>query len=175
MKAVDVRNIDDLKKVITNGELPSYYLFWVGPMSQWHPSSFTVDGVKYLTAEHWMMAGKARMFNDAMSEQQILMAKTPKEAKAIGRSVRGFDKDTWEENCFDLVVRGNIEKFSQSPRLMEDLLSTEDVVLVEASPYDRIWGIGLSEKAPEAKDPFRWRGTNYLGFALMEARAQLKK
>ncbi|WP_406286929.1 NADAR family protein [Embleya sp. NBC_00896] len=142
-------------------------------MSQWYPSPFTVDDVTYPTAEHWMMAGKARMFGDADAERRVLAAGHPKTAKTIGRQVRGFDEQRWVAARFELIVRGNVAKFGQHEAMRAFLLGTGRRVLVEASPLDRIWGIGLAADDERAGDPERWRGLNLLGFALMEARSRL--
>ncbi len=110
--------------------------------SPWYPAPFTVDGVVYPTAEHWMMAGKARLFGDEDALQRILVAPDPKSAKAIGREVRGFDDKVWKENARRLVTEGNVHKFSQNEELRKFLLSTEQTVLVEAAPRDQIWASG---------------------------------
>ncbi|MCA9708769.1 MAG: NADAR family protein [Myxococcales bacterium] len=147
----------------------------VGPwvLSQWLESPFEVDGATYRTAEHWMMAGKATLFGDGATRDQILSARTPGEAKALGRRVRGFHEAAWQAHRMALVVEGNVHKFSQHPALGEYLRSTARRVLVEASPVDRVWGIGLAADHPDATQPQAWRGLNLLGFALMEARARL--
>nr|WP_230210499.1 NADAR family protein [Streptomyces kaniharaensis] len=144
-----------------------------GALSQWWPCEFTVDEVTYRSAEHWMMAGKARMFGDDAIEQRVLEARTPAEAKKLGRLIKGFDEATWAAGRFELVVEGNVAKFGQDPALREYLLGTERRVLVEASPVDRVWGIGLAADDERAAQPSKWRGENLLGFALMEARARL--
>ncbi|OLZ66952.1 hypothetical protein AV521_26560 [Streptomyces sp. IMTB 2501] len=142
-------------------------------LSQWWPSPFAVDGVAYATAEHWMMAGKARLFEDAEAERQVLAAEHPAEAKKAGRLVRGFDEAIWERERFRIVVEGSMHKFAADEELRAFLLGTGDRVLVEASPLDRVWGIGLAADDAAASDPERWRGPNLLGFALMEARERL--
>ncbi|MEU3932046.1 NADAR family protein [Streptomyces sp. NPDC029044] len=143
-------------------------------LSQWWPSPFTVDGEAYATAEHWMMAGKARLFEDPAAEHAALAAGHPAEAKKAGRLVRGFDETTWARERFRIVVEGSVHKFGAHPELMAYLLGTGDRVLVEASPVDRVWGIGLAADDAAAMDPERWRGPNLLGFALMEARERLR-
>ncbi|MDL5204078.1 NADAR family protein [Streptomyces sp. ALI-76-A] len=143
-------------------------------LSQWWPSPFTVDGVSYATAEHWMMARKARLFDDAQAERQALAARSPAEAKKAGRLVRGFDDETWRRERFQIVVEGSVHKFAAHPELRWFLLTTGTRVLVEASPVDRVWGIGLAADDEAAQDPERWRGPNLLGFALMEARERLR-
>jgi ribA/ribD-fused uncharacterized protein len=160
-----------------------FVFFWrhtpVGPeidrrcLSQWSPHGFVVGDTTYATAEHFMMAEKARIFGDEEVRQQILRATTPKTVKALGRKVRNFDEATWREQRFDVVLRGSKAKFSSDAKLREYLLSTASAVLVEASPLDRVWGIGVAEDHADATHPSKWRGLNLLGFALMEARAQL--
>ncbi|MFF4850119.1 NADAR family protein [Streptomyces sp. NPDC001194] len=180
-----MEKIDTLIEQVSRGERVKYLPFWghrplpdgrLGPscMSQWWPSPFTVGDVRYDTAEHWMMAGKARLFGDAEAERIALGAKTPAEAKKAGRLVRGFDEQTWARERFALVVEGSVHKFASTPALRAYLLTTGDRVLVEASPMDRVWGIGLAADDERALDPSRWRGLNLLGFALMEARDRLR-
>lgn len=139
-------------------------------LSQWWQSAFVVGGVTYPTAEHWMMAEKARLFeNDALRER-IIASSSPGEAKALGRMVENFDEKIWQANRQLIVVEGSIQKFSQNPELGSYLLNTSDRILVEASPVDPVWGIGLSADDPRAHDPARWEGLNLLGFSLMETR-----
>lgn len=141
--------------------------------SQWYPAPFMVDGVRYATAEHWMMAGKARLFGDTGALAKVLAHDDPAKAKAAGRGVRDFDEAVWTAHRFDLVVAGNRAKFEAHPSLRDFLLGTGDSVLVEASPVDPVWGIGLAADAPAAHDPAAWRGLNLLGFALMAVRGAL--
>ena len=178
------RSREELAAVIKAGGVPKWLMFWghqpepdgaigKGCLSQWWPCRFTVDGVEYASAEHWMMAAKARLFADPETEAKILEARTPAEAKNLGRLVPGFDDKTWSADRFDLVVAGNVAKFGQDPAMRAYLLGTANRVLVEASPRDQIWGIGLGAANERATDPAQWRGRNLLGFALMEARARL--
>ncbi|HEY9841039.1 MAG TPA: NADAR family protein, partial [Candidatus Obscuribacterales bacterium] len=122
----------------------------------------------------WMMAAKAELFGDPATRKKILLARTPGEAKALGRMVRDYDDARWEAERFAIVVSGNLHKFSQHPQLGAWLCATGQRILVEASPQDRIWGIGLDEHHPDAARPERWLGLNLLGFALMEVREQLR-
>lgn len=144
-------------------------------LSQWWPSPFTVDGVTYATAEHWMMAGKARLFGDGDALARVLAAGHPSQAKKAGRLVRGFDEEVWTRERFGIVVEGSVRKFSADAELRGFLLGTGERVLVEASPVDRVWGIGLAADDVAAGDPERWRGPNLLGFALMAARGVLRE
>ena len=141
--------------------------------SQWWIAPFEADGQVYNTAEHWMMAGKARLFHDDATLQKILAAGSAPEAKQLGREVQGFDPAVWEKEKFNLVLQGNLHKFSSHPGLKEFLLKTGNQVLVEASPMDTVWGIGLAADHPDAENPLKWKGENLLGYALMEVRDQL--
>jgi len=144
-------------------------------LSQWHYSSFKINNVQYLTAEHYMMVEKAKLFNDNHIVSEIFKTSNPATVKALGRKVKNFDYYVWLRHCFDIVVTGNLAKFSQNPRLAEYLLSTEQKILVEASPCDKLWGIGLSENSNGIDNPLNWQGKNLLGFALMEVREKLRK
>ncbi|MFD9820227.1 NADAR family protein [Streptomyces violascens] len=177
--------LDQLIAQVKNGDRIKYLHFWghrpqrdgsLGPscFSQWWPSRFVVDGVEYATAEHWMMASKARLFGDPEAERAALTAANPALAKKAGRLVRGFDEAVWRRERYGIVLAGSLHKFGQDEALRAYLLGTGSRVLVEASPLDRIWGIGLAADAPEADDPARWRGLNLLGFALTEARERLR-
>ena len=182
--ATRARSREELIAAVEAGAAPKWLMFWghrpeadgsagKGSLSQWWPCPFTVDGVAYASAEHWMMARKAVLFGDEEALPKILEARTPAEAKALGRLVRGFDDARWKAECFQIVVEGNVYKFGQDPALRDFLLGTANRVLVEASPRDVVWGIGLGADDERACDPRRWRGRNLLGFALMEARARL--
>lgn len=114
------------------------------------------------------------MFGDDEAAAKIIDALEPKTAKALGRTVRDFDDNVWKSRCRSVVTEGNLAKFSQNDELRDYLLSTGETVLVEASPYDRIRGIGLKQDDKRAVDPVEWRGSNLLGFALMDVRAELR-
>jgi ribA/ribD-fused uncharacterized protein len=144
-----------------------------GCLSQWWPCSFVVEGQRFASAEHYMMWRKALLFNDVKVATQVLAAHTPAEAKAMGRAVSGFSSPVWESARLEIVVEGNLAKFGQDPSLRSYLLGTGSRVLVEASPQDRVWGIGLVESDPRAADPASWLGLNLLGEALMEVRLRL--
>lgn len=176
---------DALVRQVRAGATIKYLHFWghrprpdgrVGAscLSQWWPSPFVVDGVTYATAEHWMMAAKARLFEDEEAERRVLAAGHPSQAKNAGRLVRGFDEQTWRRERFGIVVEGSVHKFTAHEDLRAFLLNTGDRVLVEASPVDRVWGIGLAADDEAANNPERWRGPNLLGFALMQARDRLR-
>lgn len=147
-----------------------FVLFWNGPFSQWYPSKFAIDGIEYNCCEQYMMAKKALMFGDAESHKMIMSTDSPKDQKAFGRRVKGFDKSRWEEECRDIVFDANYAKFTQNGNLLEELMKTGDKEIVEASPVDKIWGIGLHETDPDALDKSKWQGTNWLGEAIMQVR-----
>ena len=142
--------------------------------SQFYPVEFKIDGVCYRWAEQWMMAAKARLFSDQEALAAILAADDPLACKKIGRTVRSYDDGHWSAARFDLVVAGNIAKFSQNPPLRDHLLGSGDAILVEAAPRDQIWGIGFGRDNPAVHDPLRWRGRNLLGFALVKVRAVIR-
>ncbi|MDT7785121.1 MAG: hypothetical protein QOF58_3540 [Pseudonocardiales bacterium] len=144
-----------------------------GCLSQWWPCSFVVDGRSFASAEHYMMWRKALLFSDDAVAARVLAARTPAEAKALGREVSGFDAALWTSSRLEIVVSGNLAKFGQDPLLRSYLLGTGSRVLVEASPLDRVWGIGLAADDPRASDPASWLGLNLLGEALMEVRSRL--
>ena len=121
------------------------------------------------------MVEKAELFRDQEILDQILKCSSPGKIKALGRKVRGFDQEVWDRFKYLIVLNGNWCKFSQNPALQKFLLSTGDSILVEASPYDNIWGIGFSADSPESQNPQKWRGQNFLGFALMEVRDELRR
>jgi ribA/ribD-fused uncharacterized protein len=182
LRAMDRR---DLIARVERGEVIEYLFFWghkqsakaivdKSCLSQWFPASFEIDGVVYRTAEHWMMAGKARLFGDTASLAAILACEKPDEAKQLGRRVAPYDDAAWAAARYALVVEGNVAKFSQNEELGAFLHNTGERVLVEASPLDGVWGIGLGKDNPLAQDPRTWRGENLLGFALMEARSRIR-
>ncbi len=144
-------------------------------LSQWYMVSMTIDGVCYNCMEQYLMAEKAHTFGDEDTEALIMAEYNQMSIKKLGRQVAGYDDEVWKADRQEISVRGNIYKFAQNPKLKEFLLSTGDKILVEASPKDRIWGIGLDENHPDAIVPSRWQGENLLGFALMEAREHLRQ
>jgi ribA/ribD-fused uncharacterized protein len=183
--AADARTVDELLSAIRADGQPKYLAFWghqpppgggvgKGCLSQWWPSAFTVDGETYASAEHFMMAAKALLFDDVETAERIRKAPHPKRAKDLGRQVRGFDERRWAERRFDLVVTGNLAKFGQHADLRDFLLGTGRRVLVEASPNDQVWGIGLAADHEHSASPEHWPGLNLLGFALLEVRKQLR-
>ena len=147
--------------------------FWGGPFSQWHPSTFDLDGTEYSCAEQAMMVLKARLFGDEAAASRILSEAEPGAQKALGRTVRGFDETTWEAEREGIVKRVNLAKYGQNKGLRRKLFQTLGRELVEASPMDTIWGIGLDERAARQIPRGQWPGMNLLGRALMEVREEL--
>ena len=179
-------NINWLTGRFESGDTLKFIYFWghtnkynetVGKFcfSQWFESPFTVDNIKYKTSEHWMMAQKALLFGDRNNFDKIISCVKPGEAKELGRQVLGYDDQIWNEKKFEIVKLGNIHKFNQNPDFAEYLLQTDNRILVEASPVDTIWGIGLSTESKDIDNIYAWRGQNLLGFVLMETRDFLKE
>jgi conserved hypothetical protein, ribA/ribD-fused len=179
-----VYSLEDLCNHYRKGKTYHFLFFWghtpakdgsitKSCLSQWWMQDFTVDEITYTCAEQYMMAEKARLFQDDVMLEKIILAKQPKEMKAYGRQVKNFDAKVWEDACYTLVLKGNLAKFGQNEALLGFLLTTQNRILVEASPYDQIWGIGMRETDPNAGNPLKWQGKNLLGFALTEARDML--
>ena len=174
-----------IEGLVMNGQAKEYLFFWGHPpskdrtitkscFSQWWEDGFIEDGVTYKSAEHYMMAKKAVLFNDTEVRERIIASKSPAEAKKLGRQVIGYDDALWVQHRFEIVKQGNYLKFSQNEPLKTFLMQTGDRVLVEASPVDGIWGIGMVAENPDAVNPGKWYGLNLLGFALMEVRDMLR-
>lgn len=143
--------------------------------SQWYISDFIIDEILYNCAEKYMMAEKAMLFKDYETLEEILAAENQPEIKALGRKIKNFNEEIWNREKYEIVKRGNLAKFSQGENLKEFLLGTGDKIIVEASPYDSIWGIGMGANDENIEDPTAWKGENLLGFALMEVRDLLNR
>jgi len=146
-----------------------------GCLSQWWPCIFSDYKHRYNSAEQYMMVQKAELFSNYALIPELIKQNNPSTIKQMGRKVSNFIPSDWDQFKFDIVVAGNLLKFSQNKKLQEYLLSTGDKLLVEASPYDRVWGIGLNPDDENKSKPNNWRGNNLLGFALMEVRNQLRR
>lgn len=140
-----------------------FTFFWHGPFSQWTGSQFIINGVWYNRAEQYMMAQKAIMFGDDEMFQEIMRTGDPETQKVCGRNVKNFDLIKWNKYAKAIVHDGNMAKFTQNPKLLEFLIATEGTTLVEASPYDRIWGIGMDKNNPKAQNRETWNGFNWFG------------
>lgn len=184
MKVIEARSVEELQAAARSGHRPEYLLFWGHKpdmpggidrscLSENYVAEFEADGERFPTVEHYIAWRKAKLFGDDHSAERILAAEAPSKAKAIGRSVKPFDDDVWKANRLEIAVAANVAKFAAHPNLAQYLAATGHKVLAEASPIDRVWGIGLHADDADAKSPERWPGLNILGFSLMEARAQL--
>ncbi|MDE7307303.1 MAG: NADAR family protein [Lachnospiraceae bacterium] len=142
-------------------------------LSQWYPCKFIKDNVVYSTAEQYMMAQKALLFQDTDTYDKIMEAEHPKKYQSLGRKVKNFSEAVWNQHKYNIVVEGNLCKFSQNEKLKDFLLGTNSRILVEASPYDAIWGIKMAAEDKNIENPLMWKGENLLGFALMEVRDML--
>lgn len=151
------------------------YPFYAGTFSQFYKCEFVVDGILFNCAEQYMMYKKAELFGDTEIAKQILKECKPGNIKALGRKVRNFDDEVWIKTCKGIVYVGNLAKFSQNLKLRERLLNTKNAILVEASPRDKRWGVGLSKHDDKIFDTKKWRGSNWLGEILMKVRSTLSE
>lgn len=154
-----------------------FVFFWgnESPFSNWHKIDFEVDGIHFNCSEQYMMYHKALLFDDVEIASQILQTKSQGKQKALGREVHNFDAQVWEDNCKRIVYNACRNKFLQNENILKYLLKTKGKTLVEASPVDAIWGIGLAENDPRALDRHQWRGKNWLGEVLTQLRDDLLK
>jgi ribA/ribD-fused uncharacterized protein len=150
-----------------------FIFYWNGPFSQWQYSEFEMRDVKFTSAEQAMMYFKAALFEDMHTAQLILEASEPGKQKALGRKVAGFRQSKWDEHKEDIVTRVNIVKFQQNKGLRRKLFQTGEKILVEASPMDTIWGIGLDAETAALTHPDDWPGQNLLGIIMMRVRNML--
>jgi len=155
--------------------MEKFTFFWSGPFSNWHPSPFVIDGIVYNCSEQFMMADKARMFGDTNSLNRIMSAVDPSDQKRYGRNVQNFVKEKWDAVARDIVYQGCYAKFTQNADLKKELIATVGTTLVEASPEDCIWGVGLRKNDPRAQKRETWLGTNWLGEILTKVRDQIMK
>lgn len=156
--------------IVTEG---NYHFFYGGPYSQWAPSEFDFCGVHFNTAEQFMMLGKAIVAGNDDFAAQIMAALEPSQQKALGRKIPDFPVKEWNFIKYDIVLLGNFLKFTQCGGYNNHLMKTEDPTIelfVEASPTDKIWGIGLSEFDAQGTTPDQWKGENLLGKVVTEIR-----
>lgn len=146
-----------------------------GCLSQWYGAKFKEGRITFHNCEQYMMYHKAILFQDNIIANKILGTIDAKEIKALGRQVRNFDETTWDLHKVRIVKQGNLLKFSQNEKLSVYLLDTGNRILIEASPYDKIWGVGLKETDLLIQNPDTWKGENLLGFILMEVRDELRR
>lgn len=146
-----------------------YHFFYGGFCSQWASCIFKDSLNTYTSAEQFMMYKKAMLFKDCKTAARILQKEDPEEIKALGKQVQGFDEQLWKAFRFSIVFNGNALKFCQNEDFKNKLLRTYPKMLVEASPYDKIWGIGFGIDDPKIENVNEW-GLNLLGKALMRVR-----
>ncbi|KAH3745880.1 NADAR family protein [Pelomyxa schiedti] len=161
-----------------DGDRVTVLAFWKpqepnGWLGNWFTSHFTLDDKHFTCVEQWLMYSKAVLFNDRQSMGRISACNDPRKIKSLGRKVQNFDDAVWDANKHDILYRGLMAKFSQNQQLKNRLLAT-DKILVEASPVDRIYGIGMAADHPDIHYRSRWRGQNLLGNTLMEVRQALR-
>lgn len=167
-------NINELLNKWESGERAKFLFFYGDYLSQWYGSPFIdEDGVQFTCCEQYMMFNKAMLFGDEAIADKIMQTSYPRDQKVLGRKVRNFDVGIWADRSFDIVYNGNILKFSQNDSLKQRLLSETANIFVEASPYDKIWGIGKGVNVQEIDDPHCWDGLNMLGFAITKVRDKL--
>lgn len=155
-----------------------YEFFWQSksPFSNWYPCTFIdLDGVKYSSTEQYVMYKKSLLFGDNVSANLILSSKNPKFIKDQGRRVINFDEKKWKVNREKIMYQGNLLKFTQNEDLKQAMLDTGDRIFVEASPYDRIWGVGLRKSDPRINNPKQWKGLNLLGICLTRVKHMIRK
>ena len=157
----------------TTGE--EFVFFWgqASCFSNWFAADYEVDSVDYNCGEQRMMHAKALLFNDEAVAQQIMRTPGPWNQKKLGRAVKNFDPEMWDAHKMAIMEELLMAKFSQNAPLLDILLATGTKTIVEASPTDLIWGIGLREDDPRITDRSAWRGQNLLGQALMNVRQKL--
>jgi len=156
-------------------ETKTHIYFWGSIYSQWYTSKnqFKEDGFIFQNAEQYMMMKKAELFKDYDVLEKMKQTSNPKVLKKLGREIKGFDEDIWNFNKMDIVERGNFLKFSQNPKLLEKLIAHKNKHIVEASPYDKIWGIGLHWSDDKVLNESTWNGENLLGKCIMSARDKI--
>lgn len=156
-------------------QIGEYTFFYKDKIAQWNMKDFYEEGIKYCCAEQYMMYHKAVLFNDFEIAEKIIKSINPKEIQELGRLVKNFNEKVWKENRNKIIIKGNILKFSQNKELKEILFATENTILVEASPTDFLYGIGLGMEDPNLANKDFWRGENLIGIILMHVRNVLRK
>lgn len=146
-----------------------------GEFSQWYKSSMIIDNITYTTCEQYMMSQKALLFEDKDIYEKIMQSNSPKEYKALGRKIKNFNEDIWNKYKRNIVFKANLAKFTQNEKLKNKLLSTKNKILIEASPYDNIWGVKLTKEDSRIFNKDTWQGQNLLGYILMDVRDEIRK
>lgn len=151
----------------------NYEFFWGGIYSNWAPSDIVVGDKTFNCVEQYMMYKKAEVAGDTESMQAVMNTQMPNEQKAIGRRIKNYDDAKWAAVRYEIVKEAIRAKFTQHADLKEKLLASGNKHIVEASPYDVVWGIGMGEDHPDRFDESKWRGDNLLGKCIMDVRAEL--
>lgn len=142
--------------------------FWKGIFSNWHKCKFIYLNKEFNCGEQAMMYSKAIVFNDIETAEKILLTESPKEQKFLGRQVKLYKDEYWKKVREEIITNILLAKFRQNPELRKELLKYKGFEFVEASPFDKIWGIGLSEEDNKILDKNNWKGLNLLGKCLTE-------
>lgn len=145
-----------------------YFFSYKDFPSNFHLSSFVDNGIPFNCVEQYFMFQKALVFQDVEIAEKILLEKEPIQIKKLGRKIKNFNEFTWAAIRSDIMRRGLSLKFKQNERLKQKFLEHKGKTFVEASPYDKIWGVGLRETDPLILDKSNWRGSNLLGQLLTE-------
>ena len=170
----DLLNLDEIEiPELLTSENAEFFWETDSPFSQWCGAKFEINGITFNCAEQYMMYSKAIAFGDDEIAQKILETDDPSEQKQLGRQVKDFDEEFWNEICNEIVYEGNLAKFSQNEELQKSLLTTDDKTIVEINPKDKIWAIGLGRNDERINIPVQWQGENRLGKILMRVRDEL--
>lgn len=153
----------------------THLFFYRHLLGQWHIHPFTVEGITYNCPEQYMMYQKAVLFKDEDAAEKILHEEKPHNHQKIGRIVKNYSQNIWDNVKFDVIVAGNMARFREDELGRNFLFESDPLILVEASPTDLVYGVGLGENDPLILDENNWRGQNLLGKALMKVRTELKK
>lgn len=144
-------------------------------LSSFNPTGYTVKGIRFAHDEQFMMYCKARLFGDLYRAELILNEPDPMGCKRLGKRVYPFDEDTWVLKRRPIVFRGSLQKARENQNVREYLLSTNNALIVEASPTDDIWGVKLKKDDPRIQDPSQWQGLNLRGYVWMDVRRVLQE
>ena len=145
-----------------------------GYLSNWYLCEFKYGRYTYSSTEQFMMAQKALLFRDFEIFEKVLKTTSPKTLKRLGKQVKNYDDEIWSKVRHLMMHRGIRAKFQQNPDILEKLIDTDNAVLAECSPYDKIWGIGLAVDDARIHEVTKWKGKNLLGNILMDVRTELK-
>lgn len=158
-------------------KMEEFTFFWSNksPFSNWYKAGFKLEDIEFNCTEQYMMYQKAQLFSDEDIASKILKTSNPGKQKDLGRQVKNFEAEVWDKHCKQIVYDANYAKFTQNENLLKRLIKTKGTTLVEASPVDNIWGIGLAEDDPKVKDRNTWQGKNLLGEILTDLRENLIK